>query len=98
MWVEGGVGMFANEVGARSETRAVAEAEPPTGGIPSAAGARVRRSLFSISFFNTIVSGDIFFLLKKSIQNDVSTIMFLVYKKPKPLKLPPFSCPLLLVA
>jgi hypothetical protein len=35
-----GVGMFANKVGARSETRAVAEAEPPTGGIPSVAGAR----------------------------------------------------------
>jgi hypothetical protein len=35
-----GVGMFANEVGARSETIAVAEAEPPTGGVPNAAGAR----------------------------------------------------------
>jgi hypothetical protein len=35
-----GVEMFANEVGARSETRAVADAEPPAGGIPSAAGAR----------------------------------------------------------
>jgi hypothetical protein len=31
MWVEGGVGMFANEVSARSETRAVAEAELPNG-------------------------------------------------------------------
>jgi hypothetical protein len=35
-----GVGMFANEVGVRSKTRDVAEAEPPAGDVPSIAGAR----------------------------------------------------------
>jgi hypothetical protein len=32
--------MFANKVGARGATRAVAEVEPPTGGVPSIAGTR----------------------------------------------------------
>jgi hypothetical protein len=40
MWVEGGLGMFANVVGARSETRAERNPKPPTGGVPSVAGAR----------------------------------------------------------